>query len=393
MKIGLCTDTLLPIVDGVGRVVHQYALTLSDMGHECYVITPMADTGYRGGYPFELVDFCSASLPRSPQYKMGIPIWDHHYNERMKHIKLDILHAHSPFIAGQEAIRLSNKRKIPLIGTFHSKYYDDFLKITKQEHLAQLGVKFVVDFYQKCDEVWAVSKTTADVLWDYGYTGTIQVMPNGAQIRAPQKGLEAKINGLFALDDSQILLYVGQMNWKKNILLILKACALLKNEGVRFKLVMAGQGPDSDDIKEKAAELGLEQSIVFTGHISQMEALDGLYQRASLFVFPSLYDNAPMVVREAAIMGTPSILARGSSAAEVIEDGKNGLLCGDAPEDLCRVIKNALADPDLISALGENAKNTIPVSWYDIISDVAVRYEQLIENYQSAQAIGARMLD
>ncbi len=49
---------------------------------------------------------------------------------------------------------------------------------------------------------------------------------------------------------------------------------------------------------------------------------------------PSLYDNAPMVVREAAALNTPSLLIRGSSAAEVVQDGENGLLAENTTEDV-----------------------------------------------------------
>ena len=50
--------------------------------------------------------------------------------------------------------------------------------------------------------------------------------------------------------------------------------------------------------------------------------------RAIAFTFPSLYDNAPMVVREAAVMGTPAVLVAGSDAAEIIHDGANGFVPG-----------------------------------------------------------------
>lgn len=39
---------LLPIVDGVGRVVYNYAVNIAALGHECYVIAPIGETGYRG---------------------------------------------------------------------------------------------------------------------------------------------------------------------------------------------------------------------------------------------------------------------------------------------------------------------------------------------------------
>ena len=178
LRIGQFTDTFLPIVDGVGRVVQAYAETLSGMGHQVTVVAPMYDTGHQGGFPFELVDFIGTGVPGFKQYKIGEAVWDSHYRKRMRMITLDLVHAHSPFTAGSEAIRLAALRKLPLVGTFHSKYYDDFLKATKSESIAKIGTKFVVNFYNRCDEVWAVGQNTADVLRGYGYEGEIQVMPD-----------------------------------------------------------------------------------------------------------------------------------------------------------------------------------------------------------------------
>ena len=63
LRLGQFTDTFLPIVDGVGRVVYAYADTLCKMGHQVTVVAPMYDTGFQGGFPFELVDFMGAGLP------------------------------------------------------------------------------------------------------------------------------------------------------------------------------------------------------------------------------------------------------------------------------------------------------------------------------------------
>ena len=124
LRIGQFTDTFLPIVDGVGRVVQAYSETLSRMGHQVTVVAPMYDTGYQGGLPYELVEYIGAEVPRLSQYRVGEPIWDAHYRKRIRMITLDVLHAHSPFTAGSEALRLASLRKLPLVGTFHSKYYD-----------------------------------------------------------------------------------------------------------------------------------------------------------------------------------------------------------------------------------------------------------------------------
>ncbi|MCE5236066.1 MAG: glycosyltransferase [Clostridiaceae bacterium] len=383
MNIGEFSDSFLPIVDGVGRVVYHYAVTLTEKGHDCYVITPSNDTGYRGRLPFEIVDFAGVPVPGSPQYRAGIAVLDRHYYERLRLIPLDIVHAHDPFTAGQEAFRIAMRRDIPLVGTFHSKYYDDFYKATGKV-LAAIGVRYVVDFYERCDEVWAVSQSSADVLHDYGYRGDVIVMPNGTELRDRRAEDLELINTRFRLgDDKPVLLFVGQINWKKNILRILEAAALLKARGASFWLVLAGQGPDEDDVLAKVKELSLEDSTVFTGHLRETALLDGLYQRASLFVFPSIYDNAPMVLREAAAMGTPSVLTRGSCAAEAVNDGENGLLAEDSSEDLANVLLQNLSDAARLNALGEAARKTIAVPWDGIIDKALERYRALVEASKS----------
>ena len=380
LRIGQFTDTFLPVVDGVGRVAAAYANTLCEMGHQVTVVTPMYDTGYRGGYPFELVDFQGVSVPAARQYKTGEATFDQHYLQRMRMIPLDIVHSHSPFMAGSEAIRLAFQRDIPLIGTFHSKYYDDFLKETKSVPLARVGVKFVVDFYNRCDEVWAVGERTADVLRGYGYRGEIQVMPNGVVIREAREDAVRTVRERFSIrDDSPLLLFVGQMNWKKNIQRILEASAVLRSRGVRHQLLLAGQGPDEKEIRRKIASLNLQDTARPIGHITDSALLDALYKVSDLFVFPSLYDNAPMVVREAAVMKTPSVMVRGSSGSEIIRSGFNGYLCEDTAESLAETIFSALSDPESLRENGENASRTIPVSWREIMETAVKRYRALIE--------------
>lgn len=385
LRIGEFSDTFLPIVDGVGRVVHSYAEGLCQLGHQVTVVAPMGDTGYRGGYPYDLVDFIGMRVPLVRQYQTGEAVADAHYRHRIREVELDICHSHSPFLAGSEALRLAAQRNIPLVGTFHSKYYDDFLKTLKSETLAKLGVKLVVDYYSRCDEVWAVSDSTADTLRGYGYTGEIQVMQNGTNLRDVDPDALAEAERRWDFGDLPLLLFVGQMDWKKNINCILEACVALRRSGFVFRLALAGQGPDRDAIDRRVDELGLRENARLVGHITDTKLLDALFARASLFVFPSLYDNAPMVVREAAAMGTPAVLARGSTAAEIIRDGENGLLCENDGEDLARVIRGALADTERLARLGAAARASIPIPWQGILARVADRYADLIERNRAGE--------
>ncbi|MBQ1287587.1 MAG: glycosyltransferase [Erysipelotrichaceae bacterium] len=385
MKIGEFSDSFLPIIDGVGRVVYNYCDTIARKGHECTAIVPMDNFGYRGGLPFEIIDYYSRSIPLMSKYDAGLPKIDLHYNNRLKMTDFDIVHVHTPFIAGSEGVHYARDHKIPLVGTFHSKYYDDFLQLTGSRHIAGLGTDIIVKFYEQCDEVWAVSESSAKTLKEYGYSGKVEVMPNGMMIRELNLEWMDSAKAHFGIDDDPCLLFVGQMNWKKNILKILEACSILKKEGIAFNLIMAGKGPHEDEIKDKVKKLGIEEDTYIVGHVLREDLLNGLYMLADLFVFPSIYDNGPMVVREAANAGTPSIVVRGSSAAEGIDDMVNGFYCEDDSASIAQVIKKAFADREKTAMIGLEAKETIPVAWDDLIDTVIDRYQYLIDKRKGLQ--------
>ena len=381
MRIVQFSDSFLPVMDGVGNVVYQYAQNMGEKGHECYVVAPQTDTGFRGGYPFEIVDYIGVPLPLLKSYKLGAPMLDPHCQNRLNMLRADIVHVHSPFIAGQLGVSFAQKHGLPLVGTFHSKYYDDFLQVTGIELLAEVGVKYVVNFYEKCDEVWAVSHSSADTLRGYGYEGPIRVMPNGTDIHPLSGERAAEVAVKYGLGDAPLLLYVGQINWKKNLRCTLEACARLDRD---FRLVLVGQGPHEAEARRLAQELGMEQRVVFTGHIGDSDTLNALYSRADLFVFPSLYDTSGLVVREAAAMGTPSVVVRGSSAAEGIRNGENGFLCENDPADLARVIGEALEDRAALDAVGRAARETIPIPWHVLIDGVLERYAEIVDGRAEA---------
>lgn len=383
MVVGLFCDTFPPEIDGVGMVVKSYARELSAAGDACYVISPEAP-GYKGeAFPYQVLHYKGMTLPMAPQYRAGVPAWDLTYRVQAHGIKMDILHAHSPFGAGLEALRRKRIYDIPLIGTFHSKYYDDFFHITRSETIAQAVVKLIISFYNACDEVWTVGEGTAQVLRKYGYEGDLTIMPNGTDLWFPTQEDARRAQEQYGLGDGPVLLYVGQQNWKKNIRRIIEAFALYRRIRPDVRIVMVGQGPHAEEIKAYTQELGLAESFVFTGQIMEREAIMSLYARADLFLFPSLYDTAGLVVREAAAAGTPSLLVEGSCAAECVRDGENGFLCKDDPKSICDTIVRVIADEALRRRVGKAARETIPVPWSGVIQDVRERYLRRIQAYDT----------
>ena len=383
LRVGLFCESFLPVIDGVGRVVHAYARFLSRMGHEVTVAVPRYGASPRGEGAFRLVDWRSFTVPRAPLYRIGVSALDASYRKRIQKIEMDIVHAHSPFSAGTAARHAARRLGVPLVFTFHSKFSDDFYMATRSRPLAKAAGRYVGLFMRSCDEVWAVSEGSVSVIREYGFKGPVRVMLNGADLRSPNPGAAETAAKRFGLGDAPVLFYAGHLEWKKNLLLILRAAALLKGQGLRFQLVLAGQGKDREAVQKKALELGLQETLLLTGHLTDTALLDGLYQRASLFVFPSLYDTSGMVVREAAVMGTPSVLIRGSNAAEGIKDKLNGFLCENSPESLAQAIRDALASPERLKEIGRSASETIPLAWEGVMEDVVKQYKRVIREYRA----------
>ena len=377
MIIGEFCEIYPPHIDGVGMVVRSYCEELSRAGQTSLYIAPRsADKRYREATEsFPVMRYASVPIPKEA-YTVGLPAFDLSFQNNLNHIPFDIVHAHTPFVSAIEATRIARERNIPLVATLHSKYYDDVLQKTRSEVIAKAVVWRIVQFFSKCDEVWTVNEATAEVLRGYGYTGEIVVMPNGTNLWYPTRedALAAEMH--FGLGRGNVFLFVGQQNFKKNTDSILKAAALYRKNDRDFRIVFAGQGPDADKLHALADRLGLSDNVVFTGHIADREILKGLYARADLFVFPSLYDNAPMVVREAAAAGTPSLLIEGSCAAEGVTDGENGFLCKNTPEEIAACMARALKTAKTV---GMRARETIPLAWSRIAQDVIARYEALIE--------------
>ena len=384
LKIGQFTDTFLPIVDGVGRVVQAYSETLCKMGHQVTVVAPMYDTGFQGGFPFQLVEYVASSVPGMKQYKVGEAVLDAHYRHRIRMIELDVIHAHSPFTAGSEALRLAAVRKLPLVATFHSKYYDAVLEFTKSRAIARMVTNQIVKLFENCDEVWACSEETGETLRSYGYTKPYFVMPNGTDVSAPADAevLKERAAERFSLPRGKhILLFVGQMIWYKNQQLILDTMRLLCDRGDDWFLVMAGSGKDEQEMARYAARLQLADRVLFTGLIRDRDLLRGVYLNADLLFFPSVFDNAPLVLREAAVLGVPTLAAEGSNAAGAIRKDFSGYTAEAAPEAMAAEIRRIFRETD-VRQTGRNAQETIPLAWEKLVPMVLDRYRTVIEKYR-----------
>jgi glycosyltransferase involved in cell wall biosynthesis len=209
-------------------------------------------------------------------------------------------------------------------------------------------------------------------------------MPNGTDTAFPAdpQGLKARAAERFRIPQGKrVLLFVGQQIWYKNQRLILDAFRLLCDREDDWLLIMVGTGKDEQEIERYAASMNLSGHVIFTGQIKDRELLQGVYLNSDLLFFPSVFDNAPLVLREAAVLGVPTLAVEGSNAAGAIRKNENGFTAAATPEDMSGEIRRIFTETD-IRAVGKKARETIPVSWEKLIPMVLDRYRTVIEKYK-----------
>jgi len=241
-------------------------------------------------------------------------------------------------------------------------------------------VDSIVDFFERADLVWVPQESVIDVIREYGYKGHVEVMDNGSDLVAdyPEKYFVEARQRLQIAPEEFVLLFVGQHVWQKNPQLTIEALSRL--EDVPFRMFFVGTGYAAEEMKAMVSEKGLDGKVTFVGSITDRQKIVDYYAASDLFVFPSLYDNAPLVVREAAALHTPSIMAIGSTAATILKDGENGFLVENDPDKLAQLLRELIHDPERVHRVGVQASKTIVRSWEDCVEEVIDRYNSLLRS-------------
>lgn len=192
----------------------------------------------------------------------------------------------------------------------------------------------------------------------------IVVKPNFV---APDPG-EREAPGRYAL-------FVGRLSPEKGLGTLVKAWQSLKE----IPLKVAGDGPLWEQVQAFAAGCGSMEVLGMRPHDEVIALLKG----ACFLVFPSeLYETFGMVIAEAFACGVPVIASRLGAMAEIMEDGRTGLLFepGNA-EDLAEKVTWAWAHPREMEEMGKEARRE-----YEAKYTAERNYEMLMEIYRKAMA-------
>lgn len=376
-NVGLFCDAFPPVMDGVAVCMENYAKWMQKKAGAVKVITPKVPGADYSSLDYQVLDYLSVPVPKRHPYVTGIAEMDPLFLAKIAKLRFKIVHAHCPFASGLAAQRIAKLQGIPCVATFHSKYRDDFARVLPEPVVDGI-IKFIIDFYEKADLVWVPQESVIDVIREYGYKGHVEVMDNGSDLVAdyPEKYFVEARQELGIKPDEFVMLFVGQHIWEKNPRLVIEGLARMPD--VPFKMFFVGTGYAAEEMKQLVTEKGLDDKVTFVGVLTDRTAITLYYAAADLFLFPSLYDNAPLVVREAAALHTPAVMAEGATASTILTDGENGFLVKNDPAEMEALLRRLVADPERVHRVGVQASKSIVRSWEDCVGEALDRYNALL---------------
>ncbi len=181
--------------------------------------------------------------------------------------------------------------------------------------------------------------------------------------------------------EQDLIVTVARLSKEKGLVYLAQACALLRQRGVAFQWLAAGEGRDRNALETALCELNLEACVRLLGAINADE-VPALLARAHVFVLPSTIEGLPVTLMEAMAARVSVVATAITGIPELVRDGETGLLVPPrAPVALADAIETLLNDSALAGRLAENAHRLVSEE-FDLRKN-ARRLAELIEQHTS----------
>ncbi len=172
------------------------------------------------------------------------------------------------------------------------------------------------------------------------------------------------------------LLTVARLDLNKGHDYVLKALAILREQGFTPNYTIVGQGPEETRLRQMVQDLGLEDQVIFAGFVSG-DQLPSVYTSCNIFVMASreipgrldLVEGFGISFLEASASGLPVVAGNSGGISDAVQHGRTGLLVNpDNPEDIASAIKRLLTDDKLARQLGDEGRRwtETQMSWEQV---------------------------
>ena len=387
MRIAIFTDTFLPQVNGVVRSIVTTANVLAKHGHSIAIFTVNAEKLSKKVKAKELDEriqvypFSSFALPTYKELQVRIPTFVPSLYEVYR-FNPDLIHSHTTFGIGWEAVMSANFLNIPLVGTHHG-FLAEFLKHVKLDYriMKPLARRYLSFYYNRCDAVISPSVALVKELMQYKLRRPVHVLSNPVDLKyfSVNKTKEF-LRKKFRLNKS-VIIHFGRLSYEKSTDLVLKAFAQILNWGIDAQLIIIGDGPERGKLEAIGRKLNIDKSVEFTGTLRDNDLTERI-AAGDFFVSASTIETQGLVFLEAMALGLPVIGVNAGGVPEYVDNGKNGFIVEPGNvRAIAEAMKKFIEHPELRDSFGQNAKEC--VKKYDaeiIVGEIEKVYKTLVKS-------------
>ena len=394
MRVGIFTESYPPLVNGVSTSILMLEHALTKLGHEVFIIT-VSDN--KKDYVLEnnghILRLPSVNLANCYDYKMT-SVYPIKAVNMIKKMNLDVIHSNVEFTVGIFARVVSEQLSIPLVHTYHTNWEDYTHYITKNkkilDDICKKLLKYLVVFFEDktVTELIVPSNKIYNLFKDkYKFTKNIHIIQTGIETSKfykenfNQKDINSLKKKLGIKKKDFVVMTVSRLAKEKRVDRIINNHKELVKKYSNMKLLIVGDGPDIDKLKDEAKSLGVSDSVIFTGKVP-LNDIPIYYQLGNVFVTASKSETQGLTVVEAISSSLPVVAVKDDSFVNSVIEEFNGFVFTD-DEKYINSISKLYEDKDLYNRLSNQSRllSADFSSEYFALKVLKV-YETAIENYK-----------
>lgn len=394
MRVGIFTESYPPLVNGVSTSILMLEHALTKLGHEVFIIT-VSDN--KKDYILEnnghILRLPSVNLANCYDYKMT-SVYPIKAVNMIKKMNLDVIHSNVEFTVGIFARVVSEQLSIPLVHTYHTNWEDYTHYITKNkkilDDICKKLLKYLVVFFEDktVTELIVPSNKIYNLFKDkYKFTKNIHIIQTGIETSKfykenfNQKDINSLKKKLGIKKKDFVVMTVSRLAKEKSVDRIINNHKELVKKYSNMKLLIVGDGPDIDKLKDEAKSLGVSDSVIFTEKVP-LSDIPIYYQLGNVFVTASKSETQGLTVVEAISSSLPIVAVKDDSFVNSVIEDFNGFVFTD-DEKYINSISKLYEDKDLYNRLSNQSRLLSEdfSSEYFALKVLKV-YETAIENYK-----------
>lgn len=278
--------------NGVTSQVMSYATNLDKDRFQVFIAAGESyDIGYEKMCQENNIELCKLPQKQKNAYAYYRTIYSY-----LKKVKADIVHVHGSSALITVELLIAMLAGVPVrVSHSHNTICSHPLLHKTLKPL----LKVVSNCYLACGELAGK--------WMYG-DGAFKVIPNAFETDAFVLNSETRlsIRKKLGVGDNLVIGHIGKFNYQKNQNYLIRAFEKLTHKDDKAILLLVGNGPDLEEIKNQAQHTACANRIIFWGATENPE---NLYSAMDVFALPSRFEGLPVVLLEAQISGLPCIVS------------------------------------------------------------------------------------